>query len=236
MPMDDFWARQMQTLFRAVLRGRDAPVRLLEVTLWHPCVSRSVELRARFSEGAPYYMRVDIPHGRPMPPERPGGLVLDCAYLYDAMRQEHLFWDRFDQPPRPFHANEAHARGWQLLEENLRPAQLEDLRQRGAFEVVGSVTGKRYRIDRSGAYNVTELDEQGNEICKLCFKPSEPLAVGDIILAQKIALETDEESALCVANRRGLPNGRPIHPVGGGGGGNVYIHLEPGRAPAASQR
>jgi hypothetical protein len=118
----------------------------------------------------------------------------------------------FFQLSHPFRANEARARGWQLLEENLRPAQLEDFRQRGAFEVVGSVTGKRYRIDRNGGFNVTELDEQGNEICKLCFKPSEPLVAGDIILAQKIALETDEESALRVANRA-LPNGRLIHPV-----------------------
>jgi hypothetical protein len=33
-----------------------------------------------------------------------------------------------------------------------------------------------------------------------CFVPRDPLVAGDVMLAQKIALETDEQGALALAN------------------------------------
>jgi hypothetical protein len=86
-----------------------------------------------------------------------------------------------------------------LLREWLSPAQLSQYEKDKAFETVGSKTGKRYRIKQGHQQNVFELDETGQPIRGLCFVPQGFLASGDVMLAQKIALETDEEAAMKVA-------------------------------------
>jgi hypothetical protein len=48
--------------------------------------------------------------------------------------------------------------------------------------------------------NVYELDRAGNIVAHWCFAPKGDLAMGDVLLAQKIALETMEREAL---NSRG---------------------------------
>jgi len=60
------------------------------------------------------------------------------------------------------------------------------------FEVIGSDTGKRYRIRHGRMMNVDKLDSVGNRVCEWCFLPEGKLAAGDVMLAQKIALETFE--------------------------------------------
>jgi hypothetical protein len=49
--------------------------------------------------------------------------------------------------------------------------------------------------------NVEELDSRGNIVAQWCFRPRGNLAVGDVLLAQKIALETMELEAA----RQGQP-------------------------------
>jgi hypothetical protein len=49
--------------------------------------------------------------------------------------------------------------------------------------------------------NIEELDSGGNVGTQWCFGPQGNLAVGDVMLAQKIALETIEVEALAKANR-----------------------------------
>jgi hypothetical protein len=49
--------------------------------------------------------------------------------------------------------------------------------------------------------NVDELDETGRRTARWCFGPEGDLPLGDIMLAQKLALELDEQGALAVANR-----------------------------------
>jgi len=49
--------------------------------------------------------------------------------------------------------------------------------------------------------NVREIDEAGGVKLGLCFAPKGSLATGDVMLAQKIALETFERRSLAVANR-----------------------------------
>jgi hypothetical protein len=49
--------------------------------------------------------------------------------------------------------------------------------------------------------NVQEIDFEGQSGGVLCFAPEGYLVPGDVMLAQKIALETDELAALAVANR-----------------------------------
>ena len=93
------------------------------------------------------------------------------------------------------------ARGLQLMRDWLSPDQRADFDDKGSFDVVGCHSGKRYRIYRGTAQNVFEVDDAGQLKLSLCFTPSGKLVAGDVMLAQKIALETDENGALAVANR-----------------------------------
>jgi hypothetical protein len=83
-----------------------------------------------------------------------------------------------------------------LLREWLTPEQLGQYARNGCFEVVGSKTGKRYLIQEGQQQNVFELEPPFRG---WCFAPTGSLATGDVMLAQKIALETDEEETMKVA-------------------------------------
>jgi len=93
------------------------------------------------------------------------------------------------------------ARGLTLLHEWLGPAQKEQFDAARYFEVIGCHTRKRYRIHHGRAGNVSELDGDGRPVQGLCFVPEGALVAGDVMLAQKIALETNELTALAVANK-----------------------------------
>jgi hypothetical protein len=69
------------------------------------------------------------------------------------------------------------------------------------FDVTGSKSGKRYRIQHGVSANVHELDDAGHPILGWCFVPAGNLVPGDVMLAQKIALETNESGALSVAQQ-----------------------------------
>ena len=69
------------------------------------------------------------------------------------------------------------------------------------FEVRGCDSGRRYRIRHGTQMNIDQLDKRGRRVCGWCFLPEGALVAGDVMLAQKIALETDEKAALNVANR-----------------------------------
>jgi hypothetical protein len=86
-----------------------------------------------------------------------------------------------------------------LLREWLSPGQLFEYERTGSFEVVGCKTGKRYRIEEGRQQNIFELDGRGRPLCGWCFMPEGGLANGDVMLAQKIALETDEQAVMKVA-------------------------------------
>ena len=93
------------------------------------------------------------------------------------------------------------ARGITLLHEWLSPEQKAQFDASRSFDVVGSHTGKKYRISLGRMTNVQEVDGTGRPVMGWCFVPSGDLVPGDVVLAQKIALETDEWGALAVANR-----------------------------------
>lgn len=92
------------------------------------------------------------------------------------------------------------SRALQLLRSWLSLQQRLEFERKGYFDVVGCDTGKRYRIRRGTSGNVNELDEYGRLGIGWCFVPVGGLVEGDVMLAQKIALETDEERALSIAN------------------------------------
>jgi hypothetical protein len=86
-----------------------------------------------------------------------------------------------------------------LLREWLSLEQLAQMETKGHFEVIGSKTGKRYRIYSGTLQNVYELDKKGRPVRGWCFAPEGYLPAGDVMLAQKIALETDEADTMKVA-------------------------------------
>ena len=92
-------------------------------------------------------------------------------------------------------------RGINLMKEWLSPEQLAQYESYRYFDVIGGQSGKRYRIRYGTGMNIYEIDSRGRMLAGLCFVPSEILVAGDVMLAQKIALETDEWSALAVARR-----------------------------------
>ncbi|WGR96123.1 hypothetical protein MTX26_18225 [Bradyrhizobium sp. ISRA443] len=92
-----------------------------------------------------------------------------------------------------------------LLLNWLSPAQREQFTQMGYFDVLGSDSGKRYRIHAGASVNVCEIDQRGRLQEGLCFMPIGALPIGDVMLAQKVALETCEGEVRCIA-RRFTPN------------------------------
>jgi hypothetical protein len=102
--------------------------------------------------------------------------------------------------PRP--RCEAEERAIALLRSWLTPEQDKQWVARRAFEVIGCDTGTRYRITYAAVMNVHQLNPAGRRVAQWCFAPEGGLAPGDILLAQKIALETMERKVLALANRQ----------------------------------
>jgi hypothetical protein len=89
-------------------------------------------------------------------------------------------------------------RGIRLLREWLTPQQLVQFNKYRYFDVIGSHTGRKYRIRYGQSLNICELDSYGQLKTGWCVVPNEKLVPGDVMLAQKIGLETDENAALAV--------------------------------------
>lgn len=99
---------------------------------------------------------------------------------------------------RDLSPNQAERRAWDLLNEWLTPAQRRSLEDHNCFSVVGSRSGREYQIHKGGAFNVHWRASRG-VTAALCFGPG-GLPIGDVMLAQKIVLESNEDAALDVAN------------------------------------
>ena len=132
--------------------------------------------------------------------------------LRDRLRRQA---NRIDRSSR-FVPGEREARGLELLKQWLSPEQFAQYDAKSYFEVIGCHSGKRYRVSRGTSMNVHELDGAGYPCVGWCFVPKGHLVAGDIMLAQKIALETNERGALAVANRFPVSTGRrnmPLYPA-----------------------
>jgi hypothetical protein len=95
---------------------------------------------------------------------------------------------------------EGERRSLRLLESNLTPAQGRQFASHDYFDVIGGDTGTRYRIYHGRVLNVGQLHADGARERMLCFEPEGALPTGDIMLAQKMALELFESDALRVAH------------------------------------
>jgi hypothetical protein len=58
-----------------------------------------------------------------------------------------------------------------VLQSWLSAERAEQYSSYGYFEVIGSDTGKRYRIRHGRMMNIDELDSVGNRVCEWCFLP-----------------------------------------------------------------
>ena len=103
--------------------------------------------------------------------------------------------------PRSRERQQAEERGVALLRSWLTPEQDRQWVAHRYFDVVGCDTATRYRITRGAVMNIHQLNPKGRRVAQWCFAPEGDLVIGDILLAQKIALETMERNALTVANR-----------------------------------
>ena len=92
-------------------------------------------------------------------------------------------------------------RGVILLREWLSPDQRAQFDAKRYFDVIGCDSGKRYRIHYGETTNVHEIGDDDLPSVGWCFMPVGSLVAGDVMLVQKIALETYEYGALAVANR-----------------------------------
>ena len=102
----------------------------------------------------------------------------------------------------------AQERSFRLLVDNLSATQRQQFARHRYFDVIGGDTGKTYRIREGYFLNVDRLDQTGISTLVLCFGPEGHLPMGDILLAQKLALELVEANTLQVANAL-PPNRRP---------------------------
>lgn len=207
------WPRRA---FDYIDRRRYAAVR------WEPRVNAVME-RARERPGCPFFIEMivttaDLQEGRdlrvgtqlrirlpeennrwlsvqdfnPLDPVEESIVRLDLRYGYTWLRPD---WA----------ANSgAYKRSFELLESWLSESQREEFKRNGAFTVIGSGSGKRYKIRQMLAYGILAIDEYDKPLREYCVVPEGDLALGDIMLAQKIALETDEWRTLKIANSRRL--------------------------------
>jgi hypothetical protein len=124
---------------------------------------------------------------------RPIGRALaEWARKIQALRQRHR--EVFGEDVRE-------ARGIKLLREWLSPEQRAQFDANRYFDVIGCDSGKRYRIRYGLATNVHEINGDGRSTIGWCFVPTGNLVAGDVMLAQRIALETNEFRAMAVATR-----------------------------------
>jgi len=148
------------------------------------------------------------------PPSTAMRLVIRNDVLQRAIGQSGPGWwfshwfGAGDRPPSITHQSdnaEHEQRALQLLKANLSPEQLQQYEATASFDVIGGATGRHYRIVHGSQLNVHLLDKHGRWLTSLCFVPRGRLPVGDVMLAQKIALELFELDVIRVANRSWPP-------------------------------
>ncbi len=110
------------------------------------------------------------------------GLVTAWEFLRPPLNEYYL----------PDQAADAKARV--LLERALTPQQRRDLFAKRCFYVKGKRFTYRIREGHSG--NVDALDSSGRVVSRLCAHPLGRVPVYDMMLAQKLWIETDENMFL----------------------------------------
>jgi hypothetical protein len=123
-----------------------------------------------------------------------GRRLRNQSRVVEAAFRPHLCSLASHRPLVPAHLALANQRANALLLENLTDQQRRQYAAHGHFDVIGGDTGRH-----GSAQNIEELDALGHRVCIWCFYPV-GVVVGDVLLAQKTALESFESEALRIAN------------------------------------
>lgn len=94
---------------------------------------------------------------------------------------------------------EADEKAKKLLEECLDEEQKKTFRK-DSFFLFEVKSGNRYKINKGCSRNIQQVDKEGKVLRHLCIHPRNNVPVYDTMLAQKLALEAEEEKVLKVAN------------------------------------
>lgn len=101
----------------------------------------------------------------------------------------------------------ARKRARKLLRASLDPWQRAELKRKGHFHVTGS-KGNEYRIASAFPINVRLAGEAKRSRIYFCLYAQDPLVpTEDVMLAQKLLLESDEGAFLQIANMFYIPRG-----------------------------
>ena len=95
----------------------------------------------------------------------------------------------------------ADEKAFDLLMEVLDEGQQAMMRKDGSFVVVGSKSGKTYRIRKGLAGNVEMLGPEDKAFERWCFHVPHGIPEYDNMVAQKLMLELHEEDAARIANK-----------------------------------
>lgn len=130
-----------------------------------------------------------------------------------ARREEQRRLDELERQARIQARQEARLRARKLLEDNLSPRELQELKANKHFFVYAP-SGRKYKIEEGSHGNVKLVDPNNdNHLAALCAQPH-GVPEGDSMLAQKLMLLCDEDAFLKVANhsilnRQGYRNALP---------------------------
>lgn len=129
----------------------------------------------------------------------------DRSYLNDALAGRptidcgttvsHVFHGTFENDIEPI-AEEVKKKAWALFKSHLTTEQLHDFKITKSITCIGNKTGNFYKINCDGRrnFNITKNNDT------LCFQTKGDLPLGDFYLAQKLAIECNEDEVLRVCN------------------------------------
>lgn len=130
----------------------------------------------------------------------------------DRKAQERREREAKERKERERLAELARERAMALLLEMLHRSQVKELRNRGSF-ITMSNKGTLYEVAFGRQHNVFELDNKQRRIAEYCITNGGPewIPDADVMLAQKLMIETDEDSLRRIANirRYSRPQDRP---------------------------
>ena len=116
----------------------------------------------------------------------------------------HKYWDEWEARKE---------RSLALLDMWLSPEQRQSFERDGWFTVKGNATGTVYRLLNTTVFNVQPENESS---LRYCVQPKGcSSTIGDLLLAQKIWLETDELATLDVASQSIVWWGNEVYPAAG---------------------
>ena len=113
--------------------------------------------------------------------------------------------DHPDEFLAPREGKQARKRARKLLRSALEPEQRRELKRKGYFHVRSS-RGNVYRIAREFPFNVRLAGYAKPSRIYFCLETEDPdVPIEDVMLAQKLMLETDEGKFLSLANMAYIP-------------------------------